>query len=131
MVAVGRVPGVGRVGIGGAVVDVVVVVAGAPVVVVVATDEAVVVVVVPSDVEEVKVDVTGAAVATGAAVVGGATESEPPPQAEATTAMVRKIAMARIDRVWHVPSRRPHPAPIEEWPTYLAGAGQSKMVYSL
>tara|TARA_B100000959_G_scaffold1277_1_gene1414 strand:- start:43 stop:375 length:333 start_codon:yes stop_codon:yes gene_type:complete len=100
VVLAGRVPGVGRVGVGGEVVDVVVA-AGAPVVVVAAVDAAVVVVATCSDVDEVEVDAAVAAVVAGAAVVTGEAASEPPPHAEPSTAMVRKAAIARIGRVCH------------------------------
>lgn len=103
VVLAGRVPGVGRVGVGGEVVDEVVdvvVAAGASVVagdvtVVVAVGAAVVVVATSSDANEVVVDAEVAAVAAGAAA------SDPPAHAEATTAMVRKTAAVRIGQVWH------------------------------
>ncbi|MBT3245665.1 MAG: hypothetical protein HN359_02400 [Actinobacteria bacterium] len=95
VVLAGRVPGVGRVGVGGEVVDVVVA-AGAPVVV---ADAAVVVLGATGGVKEV--DAAVAAVVAGAAVVTGEAASEPPPHAEASTAMVRKTAIARIGRVCH------------------------------
>jgi hypothetical protein len=100
VVLAGRVPGVGRVGVARAATDVVVA-AGASVVVVAAVDAAVVVVATCSDVDEVEVDAAVAAVVAGAAVVTGEAASEPPPHAEASTAMVRKTAIARIGRVCH------------------------------
>ena len=92
VVLAGRVPGVGRVGVGGEVVDVVVA-AGAPVVV---ADAAVVVLGATGGVKEVEPTVVAEAV-----VVSGATVPEPPPHADATTVRARPTANLFIGRVWH------------------------------
>ena len=94
VVLAGRVPGVGRVGVGGEVVDVVVA-AGAPVVV---ADAAVVVLGATGGVKEVVDEPT---VVAETVVVSGATVPEPPPHADATTVRARPTANLFIRRVWH------------------------------
>lgn len=98
VVLAGRVPGVGRVGVGGEVVDVVVAAAGASVVEVVLAGTAAVVLRSGGRVVEV---VVAATVVVGASVASGAAVSEPPAHAEAATARMRKTAVVRIGQVWH------------------------------
>ncbi|MBL6927323.1 MAG: hypothetical protein ISR43_08870 [Acidimicrobiia bacterium] len=96
VVLTGRVVLVGRVGVVRSAADVVV--AGTSVVDVLVAGAAVVLPVFTVGVAAVVVEATAD---VGAAVVSGVTVAEPPPQAAASTARVRRTAVARIDQVWH------------------------------
>lgn len=132
VVLAGRVPGVGRVGVGMAAEVVVtageVVVAGASEVDVVLAGASTVVVGSAGRVEDVVVPTK---VEVGAGVVSGATAVDPPPHAEATTARASRTAVIRIGRVWQIPRLPPRPTPTAELPTYPAEPDHSKMTYSL